>query len=66
MFILVAYFALHSNPIFQIIYISFTALCAATVFWIALEPRINGARAGSWRKDPSSPLSFFPSFIGYR
>lgn len=32
MFILVAYFALHSNPIFQIVYISFTALCTTTVF----------------------------------
>lgn len=45
-----AYFALHSDPTFQFVYISLTALCAVIVFWITLDPRMDGANAGFWRK----------------
>ncbi|KAF7181249.1 hypothetical protein CNMCM7691_000467 [Aspergillus felis] len=45
----VTYFALYSYPVLQVTYILFTLLCAATIFWVALDPRMDGARAGPWR-----------------
>lgn len=45
----VTYFAMYSNPLLQATYISFTTLCALLVFWIALDPRMDGPRAGPWR-----------------
>ena len=56
----VTYFALYSYPILQVTYIFLTVLCAATIFWVALDPRMDGARAGPWRSVFAMPLLALP------
>ncbi|KAI9039418.1 hemolysin-III family protein [Aspergillus affinis] len=45
----VTYFGLYDSPFLQMMYISFTVICATLVFWVALDPRMDGAHAGHWR-----------------
>ncbi|PLB52249.1 HlyIII-domain-containing protein [Aspergillus steynii IBT 23096] len=43
------YFGLYDSPFLQTTYISLTVFCAALVFWVTLDPRMDGVYAGHWR-----------------
>ncbi|KAE8354429.1 HlyIII-domain-containing protein [Aspergillus coremiiformis] len=45
----VAYFGLYGEPAMQALYIVFTIFSAVMAFWVALDRRMDGARAGPWR-----------------
>lgn len=45
------YFGLYDSLFLQSAYISLTVFGAALVFWLTLDPRMDGVYAGHWRYD---------------
>ncbi|KAA8642799.1 hemolysin-III family protein [Aspergillus tanneri] len=45
----VTYFGLYHSAFLQAAYISLTAFCAAIVFWVILDPRMDGVHSGHLR-----------------